>query len=999
MKRDIDFKIDDAGVFISLTTVPFGDEETFIPSVKDVITEYKDRTREANKKLGHVTNDSFFEEYCYNPIGYCLWGSFDLALISLVDDFSLSSRNFHPYTNLISKHEQTDKEGINGLKDSSNNFSYQVMTTVHNYPTENSNPLAGINNVATVWDKIVKSEIEANKLVTKSIHDFIGISSFKINNGLLLGTGTDTIDLIKLKLGQIINETFGEEGSFLILDSFSWYEVVILFFSDDIDKIAKALSQCREMTIKSVIEYGDNNDMSINGKNWDIIKDDITQHSFLSNYGYPKNKEEIGNSHVFVKTFSHFGFNVDLLEQEEISPKKRQLRLLPRYDIKPGHYAEAMTLLNSKSTSNGVLTTEFNYLLGENDAFLNTVNDPNSRGFTFEEYHSHFRRNLLENQSSSFTRHIRRVKTLPYFRQFIIEPSDFDPDKHTESYLHIFSYKQADIDYVKEYLYKLHVSKVVRERILRMYVNFNSGIQDPIMYIYFIDLRPLLDKLQFMLKLHSESFNLELDIALLHTFLLDIAQIFEQAYSNRFHQSHTVNEISDFNLDFNGGIQQIVSAMDTLYKFVFVGVNNPTIRTALDNKIDKYSFHYTYPCVFVAAQPGVQSNDYCLRLNYFHVFEPAIFMAEIVKEASNCIFLRKDNNMIDQVPEFAALFQTIDIDIAKSLEGSEHWIYLPYITAKEEKMLNYWVVDVIVYYVSYHHNPKLFRFWFWHIALQTSSSYNLDGNINEKVFVRLLLRYLMVMKYCGNLPKEDPIAPNVNLQNLWNRHYTPILNLVEKLFSTPAVNTLYTEFIPVTLSPIVNRIRYSTPDFNGRDLTAEDKQEITSFFHKFDERESINISATCTKSLEYWNNYSHFVRYIIKEGGHFKIENGSKKYDFEEKLFFLVTSFNAHLMRVMEAVQKNEENKNSINFQNSVLARNCNGNPLEYISDLKDSNTIPQVLKFDELGGFFAAGYEEKRELFKNRVSVLKMMIDFSLKNKIHLINTPALSTVEGIEQ
>ena len=43
---------------------------------------------------------------------------------------------------------------------------------------------------------------------------------------------------------------------------------------------------------------------------------------------------------------------------------------------------------------------------------------------------------------------------------------------------------------------------------------------------------------------------------------------FEQAYYNRFHHNSRILNIADLNLEYNGGIQQLISAYDTAYKTI-----------------------------------------------------------------------------------------------------------------------------------------------------------------------------------------------------------------------------------------------------------------------------------------------------------------------------------------------------------------------------------------------------------------------------------------------
>lgn len=81
---------------------------------------------------------------------------------------------------------------------------------------------------------------------------------------------------------------------------------------------------------------------------------------------------------------------------------------------------------------------------------------------------------------------------------------------------------------------------------------------------YFIELRAFMESILSMIKLLCADKGQMVQNAV--SKMENVIQIFEYAYKNRFGQSYLVNEITDYNIEFNGGIQQLISAYDGAYK-------------------------------------------------------------------------------------------------------------------------------------------------------------------------------------------------------------------------------------------------------------------------------------------------------------------------------------------------------------------------------------------------------------------------------------------------
>src|SRR5690606_5140281 len=115
--------------------------------------------------------------------------------------------------------------------------------------------------------------------------------------------------------------------------------------------------------------------------------------------------------------------------------------------------------------------------------------------------------------------HSRRVNTLPriYYKSFqdLLAVSNrykftnaFRPEQHFFSNKKLthnsISFSLSELCNIREWLYKCKVSKILREKVLHMFVNFNDGVQDPLLFIYFIELRRFLEVVRDFIEQQSD---------------------------------------------------------------------------------------------------------------------------------------------------------------------------------------------------------------------------------------------------------------------------------------------------------------------------------------------------------------------------------------------------------------------------------------------------------------------------------------------------------------
>src|SRR5262249_44686409 len=111
----------DAGIAIGLTSLPFRRElEFYTNEIADsLFPHYWEAVRNNFSQMKRTPFHSEFDEYFYKPAPYYLFGSFDLAVLSLVDDFEMMARTFRAFDPMLSS--VTDKPYPE-------NFFYKVIT-------------------------------------------------------------------------------------------------------------------------------------------------------------------------------------------------------------------------------------------------------------------------------------------------------------------------------------------------------------------------------------------------------------------------------------------------------------------------------------------------------------------------------------------------------------------------------------------------------------------------------------------------------------------------------------------------------------------------------------------------------------------------------------------------------------------------------------------------------------------------------------------------------
>ncbi|MEL7021292.1 MAG: hypothetical protein AAGK47_06785, partial [Bacteroidota bacterium] len=660
---------------------------------------YKQRLREHFKPHCDTPEEmqyrTDFEAYLYRPKAYCVLGNYDLAILSLIDEFSLGSRAFHPYSSLL------------GQQPTPHHFSYQTITgTAPRLAAFGSEQVDFRSRAARTF----LSDITTAP--PNSIFPFIGMCSIKINNGLLIGGGGKLQDLIIRAIRAVTEECgcYTENTlDYLLTTTLSWNELSIIFFSNSFQRITEKVLSIRELTVSDLAPF-----------DHDHYYDFVKKNCLL---GQKVDDKVLEQRPLFANTTTIFGYDYYFLnhptafEQPPACFKSfdpDELKLYVRWYIKPGHLQATLREMKAADPAH--------IAIGRGDCVY--ASDTESLQKLTRQVNA-----LRQQPKHPMARHINKIQSVPEvnFPIASIPSGQSLPDETpAENIGRTLVFSLSVINELKQYLKSYRIAKILRDKVINMYVSFNDCIQDPVLYSYFVDLYP------FLLRVRADIKHYALDQTGYYDSVLHISRElriicddFEKAHHNRFHQSYLTSDITDYNLEFNGGIQQIVTAFDSAYKSI-AGILGMTTSEL--------------PFVYITGYSGVASKLYNVQLNSYHLYQPEFFVAVATHEVAN--------NIIENLSADFPSIQKLRAYYANDAR----------LTQEYPKAVEYFLVDLVTYHLAYNRNTDLFLYWHWGTFLQTALYYDRNGRINKTLFDEFLLRMIILFKF---LNQQDAVQADM----------------------------------------------------------------------------------------------------------------------------------------------------------------------------------------------------------------------------------------------
>ncbi len=956
------YKTEDYGLLIGLTTMPFGREKDFIEyEINSIFETHRENVKQACSDQEEPGEAMQFERSLYKPKIYGIFGSFDLAVFALVDDFSLATRYFHPFSPFIEKKIKEKKRDYSPY-----NFAFHVISGV-------CPDLSGIDAKEQRLTDRFAPILEAEAIKK---YPLMGMTSLKVNNSLLVGTGGKLIDLILRKIQAILAKHQKKQGDFayLINHSFSWHELTITFFSNNYKIIKDIVFELRALTFHDLSGVASQFNIT---PLFERIKDDCLLSEQLKDERAEDRTQYIENAHLFVHTNTIFGYDLDLLLKypEAPIPEEKDFGLYVKWDIKPGHLSAFIKDLNEAVKKAGIEINldKAKITAGKGDYALQL--EQNSIGLFLQ---------LMDAiKTHKLMGHVRKMATVPEFSTVIQEPERYvSLEKHYlfHDELGAYSFDAQVISEARAELKALMVPKIIRERVTNMFVMYNDGIHDPVLFGYFIELRAFLNEVLDLIK----SFRSQ-QIVMVATIVRQmekVIQIFEHGYKNRFGQSYLMNEITDYNIEFKGGIQQLISAYDGAYKS----------QTALLGERIGRSVAY------VAGDPNTLSDILSVGLNYFHLFQPELFATAATHEASHFLIERLEGSR-EEGEELRRM-----IDLHKKLIAQHK---------KEDgdvpinQAIQYFLTDITTLYIGFNSNFEQFFYWHWVYFLQWLGSYQVNGKIHKVIMEGFMARMLLIDYYFHNgqncffdgkiLPPfaDDPPA---SLIEAWEYAIVNLNGRIKSLFEDYPKDEDHLAYfrcandyvLGLILDEFIEGAKYNEKLIKEVKVTI--RKEDRAFYDQIDDYLSDNQPKK-NNNTEGEKPSKAFIRQARKEyldlitskiKTSFKAGEAFSFHEFRERAalqhvrssFFYQALFNAYLQLIQDLC----DNQCKIKDRSSLQA-----NPM-----LTRSHSTSINLEVDPLGGMFSSSLSCRRKYYQYRILFLKSLWNLSTINKKALFSREA---------
>jgi hypothetical protein len=572
--------------------------------------------------------------------------------------------------------------------------SYQVIAGIA--------PIGNNKKLSEIFPAEPKGNIDEN---------FVLISNLKLNNAFLIGAGHDFLKVVIDKIESIL-----KNKKFIAFFSYNWCEITLIQFGATPNELFAQLLEIRELHFSELADSK-------------ILKP-IHKKSL---YGLSEMTYEICKAkNVFSDTNSYLGAEYYKFKEGKLNDYDCMTDV--ELHIKPGALHDI--------TKN----TNFETAIKDTPYFINGKMDLLFKGTTRTKVGANHI--IYENLRTNIKGYVRRLKTSPIYNKM---PTTKKNLNITNTIFANLKDLEIDLMDLNDNLSKLKISRQIREKIIKMFTNYNNGIIDPISYGYMIDLRPTLcwfkNDIAHNAELVQSNFNngrSNLIVYKLENEYSEIIDIFESAFTARIFNNYNFEEFNDFQIDFNNSITQLTCTYDSLVKII----NN----TFFKNK----------QMIVTHQNETTISNFINVNYNAFDLLEPAIVFNALIKEVFNLSENKIENTACKESHDEVKTLLYKDFPFLEVIDFD----------------VNYFLYDLVKYEYVYNKSAESYEFWSWVHMLQHSKNYDSNGSITELAFLKEYYRIQLVLQY-NNIQTQT--YPN-KIKKLFN-YYSAVKDLKTIQFS------------------------------------------------------------------------------------------------------------------------------------------------------------------------------------------------------------------------
>ena len=425
-----------------------------------------------------------------------------------------------------------------------------------------------------------------------------------------------------------------------------------------------------------------------------------------------------------------------------------RLKTEVEWQVKPGHISAVENIIrDNKKLSSFFNLKQTKLVLGKCDYMLQESDDSILANFYLVRY-------LHNTKHNKILQHIRKVRSYIFLEASSIVGSNPNAQKDKSQplswndILEKLAVASKDFHFVDKRLKALKVSRQIRIKILKIFSNYNNGIQDPILFPLFLDFTIFIRNLIKLTEYEEQcSETKSYRLRDLEKKLNEHIKVFQEGYAVRFLNGYQFENISDFDLDFNSSIQQLLTSYGTLvhdYGKMFYEGNNYAPIIQLNNT-------------------DTISNSLSINYSTHHLTSPEFVFSTLLKEILNQ-FDEHNDTFKEVLNSFYEDIQSIKDDINES--------YLDDMIDSNLVDLNYFIIDAVRFIVTFNGDFQLFCHWFWTYNFQNSSLYDTSGMFNEQHLRMEMLRILLVKNFYSI--SEDLECPVPEIYTYWQRHIKKI---------------------------------------------------------------------------------------------------------------------------------------------------------------------------------------------------------------------------------